>query len=86
VITRALGIGEQVEVERKNMILESGDLLLLCTDGLCGFVEDDMISQVVSKVYSPENTDLELLANNLVKAAYLNGAGDNVSVCLYQHI
>ena len=86
VITRALGIGEQVEVERKNMILESGDLLLLCSDGLCGFVEDEMIGQVLSKVYSPENTDLELLANNLVKAAYLNGAGDNVSVCLYQHI
>ncbi|OGK13011.1 MAG: hypothetical protein A2W80_03945 [Candidatus Riflebacteria bacterium GWC2_50_8] len=86
VITRALGIGEKVEVERKNMVLEKGDLLLLCSDGLCGFVEDEMLSQVLAAVYSPEKTDLELLANNLVKAAYLNGAGDNVSVCLYQHI
>jgi len=86
VITRALGIGEKIEVERKNMVLEKGDLIILCSDGLCGFVEDEGISQVISAVYSQEATDLELLANNLVKASYLNGAGDNVSVCLYQHV
>lgn len=86
VITRALGIGEKVEVERKNMVLEEGDLVLLCSDGLCGFVEDDEISKVISGVYSEEATDLELLANNLVKASYLNGGGDNISVCLYQHV
>ncbi|MBU1108203.1 MAG: Stp1/IreP family PP2C-type Ser/Thr phosphatase [Candidatus Riflebacteria bacterium] len=86
VITRALGIGETTLVERKNMVLEKGDLLILCSDGLCGFVEDDALAQVVSNIYQPEGTDLELLANNLVKAAYLNGGGDNISVCLYQHI
>lgn len=86
VITRALGIGEQIEVERKNMVLEKGDLLLLCSDGLCGFVEDETISQVVANLYNAEGTDLELLANSLIKASYLNGAGDNVSVSLYQHL
>ena len=86
VITRALGIGEKTQVERKNMILEKGDLLILCSDGLCGFVEDESLTQVVSAVYQPEGTDLELLANNLIKAAYLGGGGDNISVCLYQHI
>lgn len=68
------------------MVLEEGDLVLLCSDGLCGFVEDDEISKVISGVYSEEATDLELLANNLVKASYLNGGGDNISVCLYQHV
>lgn len=85
VITRALGIGEEVEVERRNMVLEKGDLLLLCSDGLCGFVEDDDIREVIANDYQPEGSDLEKLANDLIKAAYLNGAGDNVSVCLYQH-
>jgi serine/threonine protein phosphatase PrpC len=59
---------------------------MLCSDGLCGFVEDESLQKIIEKTYKPEGTDLNELAENLVKAAYLNGGADNISVCLYQHL
>lgn len=85
VITRALGIGSAVQVDRKNLALEYGDLIIFCTDGLCGYVEHADLEEIVGSRYNAENTDLKGLAEFLVKAAYLNGGGDNISVCLYQH-
>jgi protein phosphatase len=85
VITRALGIGEDTKVDRSNQPLEPGDLIMLCSDGLCGYVDNEGLFEVITRVYSSEGTDLPLLAENLVKVAYLNGGGDNISVCLYQH-
>lgn len=85
VITRALGISSTVQVERKNLVLEQGDLILFCTDGLCGFVENSDLEEIIAKFYKPDCTDLKSLAEILVKAAYLNGGGDNITVCLYQH-
>ncbi|GAB4269573.1 MAG: Stp1/IreP family PP2C-type Ser/Thr phosphatase [Candidatus Rifleibacteriota bacterium] len=85
IITRALGVSASVEVDKKNVTLKDGDLILICSDGLCGFVEDKSIQNIISNCYSASGTDLPTLANNLVKAAYLNGGGDNITICLYQH-
>ena len=85
IITRALGVAETPEVDRKNITLKTGDLILICSDGLCGFVEDESLQKIIEKIYKPEGTNLNELAENLVKAAYLNGGADNISVCLYQH-
>jgi protein phosphatase len=85
IITRALGVSEEVEVERRNITLQDGDLILICSDGLCGFVEDDDLEEIIAHSYRPEGTDLSGLADNLVKGAYLNGGGDNITICLYQH-
>ncbi|HNX74298.1 MAG TPA: Stp1/IreP family PP2C-type Ser/Thr phosphatase [Candidatus Rifleibacterium sp.] len=86
VITRALGIGDSVKVDRKNLPLEYGDLILFCTDGLCGYVEHKDLEEIVNSEYKPDGTDLKKLAELLVKGACLNGGGDNISVCLYQHL
>lgn len=85
VITRALGIGDETKVDRNNVALEPGDLLLLCSDGLCGYVDNESLQGIVARHYQAAGTDLPMLAENLVKAAYLNGGGDNITVCLYQH-
>lgn len=85
VITRALGIGETTKTDRNNVALEPDDLLLLCSDGLCGYVDDTGLQNITSRSYSPDATDLPVLAENLIKAAYINGGGDNITVCLYQH-
>lgn len=85
IITRAMGVSAEVMVDRKNLTLQNGDLIIICSDGLCGFVEDDSIQTIVANVYQPEGTDLAILGENLIKAAYLNGGGDNITVCLYQH-
>lgn len=86
VITRALGIGESVKVDRKNLPLEYGDLILFCTDGLCGYIEHADLEEIICSEYKAEGTDLKKLAEMLVKGACLNGGGDNISVCLYQHL
>lgn len=85
VITRALGIGDETKVDRNNVALEPGDLLVLCSDGLCGYVDNEGLQNIISRSYSAEGTNLQQLAENFIKAAYLNGGGDNITVCLYQH-
>lgn len=89
VITRALGIGEAVKVDRKNIALEYGDLIIFCSDGLCGFVEHASMEKIIADTYKEAQEgllSLQALANNLVKAAYNNGGGDNITVCLYHHL
>ena len=85
IITRAMGVSAEVQVDRRNLTLQDGDLLLFCSDGLCGFVENDEIQAVVASNYKPEGTNIAELGESLIKAAYMNGGGDNITVCLYQH-
>lgn len=85
VITRALGIGEEIKVDRSNVVLDQGDLILMCSDGLCGFVDSQSLQNVVARNYSATGTNLAEMAERLIQAAYLNGGGDNITVCLYQH-
>ncbi|MDZ4724124.1 MAG: Stp1/IreP family PP2C-type Ser/Thr phosphatase [candidate division Zixibacteria bacterium] len=80
VITRALGVRERVEVDYRMIKITSGDIFILCTDGLCGFADDEEIFAVASK--SPN--ELERLANNLVQMANDRGGSDNVSVVVIQ--
>lgn len=85
VITRALGVSAEVKVDRKNVVLEPNDLIILCSDGLCGFVEDKAIEKIIADQYDPSGTNLKLVSENLLQAANLNGGGDNITTCLYQH-
>src|SRR5262245_27310005 len=43
VITRALGMRETVQVDVKNLGIESGDTFLLCCDGVSGMIEDPQL-------------------------------------------
>jgi len=77
-ITRALGIGAEVEVDVfENEILE-GDLYLLCSDGLSDLVEDEEIEASLTE--HAEN--LELSAKALIGLANTNGGMDNITVIL----
>ncbi len=44
-ITRAVGIKPSVEVDLYSVKLKKGDTILLCSDGLCGLVEDSEIEE-----------------------------------------
>ena len=46
VITRALGVKENVEADYRLMRIKPGDKFMLCSDGLCGFADDDEIFEV----------------------------------------
>jgi protein phosphatase len=75
VITRALGIRATVKVDAQRVELEVGDLLLLCSDGLHGMLDDDTIADAAGL-----NEDLTETCGLLVDLANDAGGTDNVSV------
>jgi serine/threonine protein phosphatase PrpC len=78
VITRALGIREDVLVDVAKHPIELGDLYLLCSDGLSGQVDDAELTTLLAGVTSA--TDLQALAQKLVDEANARGGIDNVTV------
>ena len=78
IVTRALGIGENVEVDVKEEAALPGDIYLLCSDGLNDMVDDKEIRLTLSK-YSG---NLEEEAHELVRLANESGGKDNISVVL----
>ena len=75
-LTRALGISSNVEVEvsKKPLIVKNGDKFLMCSDGLCGLVNDPTISHVINKEKGFEAVD------ELIQLALNAGGNDNISV------
>lgn len=75
VITRAVGLDAVVEVDSYGVILEVGDILLFCSDGLTDMVTDDVITGLLRSADSPATA-----ADGLVEAANEAGGVDNISV------
>jgi len=79
VITRALGMRETVQVDIRGHQIKSGDVFVLCSDGLSGMVTDPQINDIVTRSKS-----LERAVAELVDAANRAGGTDNVTVLLLQ--
>jgi protein phosphatase len=77
VITRALGMADQTEVDVSAWDLEAGDVCLVCCDGLTGMVTDERIAEILAK--EPE---LQKACQQLVDEANANGGVDNITVAL----
>lgn len=77
-ITRALGIAPEVEVDVTSDELDDEDIYILCSDGLSDMVNDADILRIVTE-YRP---NLEKAAEALVNQANQNGGSDNISVVL----
>lgn len=75
VITRALGIDDDVEVDRWDLTPSTGDRFLLCSDGLTNELDDDAISSVLVTVADPQTA-----AEELVAQANAAGGRDNITV------
>ena len=75
VITRALGSEAEVEADYFEFTLQSGDILLLCSDGLSNMVTDlEMLD------YAKEYQEPELICRALMSKALKRGARDTVTV------
>jgi PPM family protein phosphatase len=74
VLTRALGIDDQLEVDQATLETTAGDRLLLCSDGLTGMVEDEEILKILSA-----HTDPQAASDALVEAANAAGGQDNIT-------
>ncbi|MBS2024147.1 MAG: Stp1/IreP family PP2C-type Ser/Thr phosphatase [Deltaproteobacteria bacterium] len=77
IITRALGMGDAVEVDINAFDLEDGDICLVCSDGLTGMVSDERIAEILT-----QEQGLQAAAQRLIDEANANGGVDNISACL----
>lgn len=78
-VTRALGVAEEVEIELSYCQPEVGDIYLLCSDGLTDMVSDIQIARILEK-----DDVLSEKATSLVAIANAEGGRDNISVLLAQ--
>lgn len=78
VITRAVGTRAAVTPDIEEVIIEDGDLFLLCSDGLSKEVSDESLVNILSSNAS----DLEILCRTLIQAANDAGGNDNVTAIL----
>jgi serine/threonine protein phosphatase PrpC len=78
VIVRALGMKESVKVDTILDPPKPGDLYVLCSDGLCGPVNDQEIREIAAS----HTTDLKAACGQLIDRANQNGGPDNITVVL----
>lgn len=78
-ITRAMGTDELVIVDIFKHKINTGDKILLATDGLVGFVDDEIIKDIIIK-----NEEISVLTKNLIDVANEVSGKDNVSVILIE--
>jgi hypothetical protein len=75
ILTRAIGVTPDVDVDLWEVHVRTGDRLLLCSDGLSNEVDPATIGQLLSSIRDPRRA-----ARALVKAANDHGGGDNITV------
>ena len=76
---RAVGTDPQTDVETASYRIAAGDTLLLCSDGLSGYIEDAELARMVAAA-----PDLQTACERLVSLANQRGGRDNISVVLAQ--
>jgi len=76
VLTRSLGHRPDVEIEIDRVALQGGDSLLLCSDGLWGYVHDADIAAVATD----PNLSVEKIAEYLLDLALSAGGHDNIGI------
>jgi PPM family protein phosphatase len=75
VLTRALGVPEYIHPDFMTVPVQRGDRLLLCSDGLHGYVEDSDIRSLMRKDKTPA-----ILTEHLIQLALEAGGEDNITV------
>lgn len=76
VITRSVGTMDELDVDIGRLQLEKEAMVLMCSDGLNGMVEDEAIRNIM--ILNERNP--KTCAQNLLKAVYEAGAKDNVTI------
>lgn len=79
IITRALGIQEEAEMDLFPFRAEPGNRYLLCSDGLSNMVEDTELCRMISRPQA-----LFDIAGRLILRANENGGTDNIAVVLVE--
>jgi serine/threonine protein phosphatase PrpC len=80
VITRALGTDPDVDVDTFTQETRSGDIFVLCSDGLYSMVANPTILELVERYRG----DLDAAAKALIAAANKAGGDDNITVVAFE--
>ena len=81
VIVRALGMKDTVKVDTRLEAPRMGDIMLLCSDGLCGPLSDEGMLDIVLG-----QADLASATQRLIEMANENGGPDNITCVLARWI
>ena len=76
IVTQALGINQDLDVEDIKIELQAGDRLILCSDGLHGLVDDEKIKNILME------SSHESVINDLIESAKIQGGHDNITVVI----
>lgn len=76
VITRCLGMQANVEPDTLELVLQAGDKILMCSDGLSNMVSDQQMEEMLN-THEPEEA-----CRKLIDMANENGGTDNITVVL----
>ena len=74
ILSRAVGVRDEVQIDTVTGDVHPGDVFLLCSDGLHGYVDEKEIARLLARG-SPERA-----SEDLVEMTLANGAPDNVTV------
>src|SRR5690606_14904191 len=77
ILLRTVGTERDVDIDIFKVELESGDRLMLCSDGLWGEVEDRELETILNTYADPR-----IAARELIRAAHHGGGKDNVTLVL----
>ena len=73
-ITRAVGVGEALDLDKVRGEVLPGDRFLLCSDGLTKYAGFKLLEDILAE------TPIETVADTLLNHALDSGGGDNVSI------
>lgn len=80
VLMRVLGdVDSSPDIDTAVLDTRPGDIWLLCSDGLCGYVEDEETEKILRRSHT-----LDGAVESLIERALTHGAPDNVTVALVQ--
>ncbi|HEX8978014.1 MAG TPA: Stp1/IreP family PP2C-type Ser/Thr phosphatase, partial [Solirubrobacteraceae bacterium] len=79
IITRALGVDPQVDVDTRTYSARAGDVVLLCSDGLTSMIPEKQVAEVLQ-----QEPDLDRAAERLIAEANAAGGRDNITVILFR--
>ncbi|MCW8932450.1 MAG: protein phosphatase 2C domain-containing protein [Gammaproteobacteria bacterium] len=78
VITRAIGVAQDVNIDINQFEIQNGDKLLLCSDGLYNEISSDII------IASLKEKKIDKVANKLLGEVLVREASDNISIIVIE--
>lgn len=81
ILTRALGVEKDIEIDVFEEQLEPGDFMLICSDGLSDMLDEKEILSIIMEA-AAKGEQLDIIARTLLGSALDKGGYDNITILL----